>query len=457
MKILALLLGIVICLSVTGCGGGQTPSPGNGETESAGPERSNEPATQTSNESPEPARRTDRGESPRQAEEPSPQITRTVSESPSENRGDKSPTGDARPHSEEASILDLMDLIPLFEVSWEGVYINDYGRAREAHGIQAPATDASDEELMEYLLELESTGLAPGPWISGYASEAALAQLEQAKHLGFGIGDVDRSVFVEKLPITLEAVVGRIDPEVTEGSLRRCGQCPDTDIREHGGVRFYSWGEDVRPDLDKSLHPPAFDRLGRGGRIAVLDSLAFRTIETEGMTYLIDTYFDNQASLADDPDLALAAGVLERQDVYSAMLRADVGHLEAPGICEVLDNCDEEEWEKMRSQLGLGPDQEGILDRYDLLGTGVGNDENGFYAVLVFIYENEDVARENVPVLEETLAKGVSVKSGQPWTELFPEGEVWADDRALIARLRTELPLIWMVMVHAGDSLLLHK
>ena len=162
MKMLALLIGIVICLSVIGCGWGQARSPGD---------------------------------------------------------------------LEEASILDLIDLIPLSELSEGGslriVYINDYGRAREAHGIQAPATDASDDELMEYLLELESTGLAPGPWISGYARTARAAQLEQAKHLGFGIGEVEQSVFFSRnCPITLEAVVGRIDPEVTESSLRQLRPVP---------------------------------------------------------------------------------------------------------------------------------------------------------------------------------------------------------------------------------------
>ena len=353
----------------------------------------------------------------------------------------------------EASFLDLLSLIPLVEVNWDAVYINDYERAREAHGIPAPSADASGEELKAYIRELQSTGLAMGPWISGYTMNA-IAQLEQAKHLGFSIGDVEQSIRVEKGPITLEVVRGRIDPEVTENSLNLCVECEEPEIREHRSVNFYIWGEDLQGDLNKILHPPAFDRVGRGGRIAVLDSLALRTVETDGMRNLIDTYLDRHNSLADDPDLALAAGALERQGVYSAVLWVEVAYFYAPNICDRLDYCDEDE---LAEALGIYLDEVGFRDSYNLLGTGVGNDEKGFYTVLAFIYENEKAAHANVSAFEESLAKGVSMESGQPWSEIFPEGEAWTEDRVLVARLRTESPSIWLNMALALDSLLWHR
>ena len=65
-----------------------------------------------------------------------------------------------------------MDLIPLNEDSRAFVSFNDYSLAREANGIQVPAEDASSQDLEEYLFELFSTGLAPGPWISGFTNQA---------------------------------------------------------------------------------------------------------------------------------------------------------------------------------------------------------------------------------------------------------------------------------------------
>ena len=60
-----------------------------------------------------------------------------------------------------------------------------------------------------------------------------------------------------------------------------CAECPEPEILEHAGIEFYSWGEELKLSIDRSLQPPAFDLLGRGSRIAVLDSLVLRTVETE--------------------------------------------------------------------------------------------------------------------------------------------------------------------------------
>ena len=111
----------------------------------------------------------------------------------------------------------------------------DCTRARDAHHIGTPEADATEEELHEYLRELNKIGLAPGPWISGYTDQS-MAQLAHAKHLGFDIGDVERSILAEKVPIRLEAATGRIDPKATETFLAACTECPEPEIREHIGI-----------------------------------------------------------------------------------------------------------------------------------------------------------------------------------------------------------------------------
>ena len=193
-------------------------------------------------------------------------------------------------------------------------------------------------------------------------------------------------------------MTGRFDPEATLRLLAACAECPEPERLEHDGIEFYSWGEDLIPDLPKRLLPPAFDPLGRGGRIAVLDSLVLRSIETEGMKGLIDSYLDNRDSLADDPSMALAAVTLDGLGVYSGLIFGDVEELEAPELCDLLpDQCpDAEQLEKIRSSLGMAPVESRGLEKYILLGTGVGHDEDGLYTVLAFVYENEDVAERNV-------------------------------------------------------------
>ncbi len=350
------------------------------------------------------------------------------------------------PLTSEGGLTGLLRLIPQAETFSAFVSYNDYVKAREANGIEVPAEGASDEDLSTYIRELTLAGVAPGPWISGFSGPYAVAQLEQRTYLGFGVGDVEESILAGEPPHVLEAATGGIDPGATDRSLAACAECPEPEIHEHLGVRFYSWGEDFRPDLARRLQPPAYDELGRGGRIAVLDALAFRTLATEGMRSLIATYRDVRDSLANDPDLALAAGLLEDLEAYSAILLGDV-EMFGPGCV----GCDD----VMR--LVLQAAAEHSLDEYSALGAGVGRDTDGFFTILVFVYANEEDASRNVGVFKERWNTGMAMVSNQPWTEHFPQGEVWNDGTALIAKLRTDVATIWLSMVFASDSLLWHK
>ncbi len=367
--------------------------------------------------------------------EPSPESVPTAASAG--NGGVATPTASVfipPPTTLENGLAGLLRLIPMPSDGgyWNSVYLNDYKRMRVAHGIQAPEKDATGADLEEYLSRVfEETG-ASGPWLSGYHPQAT--GRDDKEFLRFDIGNVDGSIWAEDLPRTYEVLTGRFDPDAAGRLLAACAVCPEPEIQEHGGIEFYSWGEGLELYLERRLQPPAFDAQGRGGGIAVLDSLVLRTVEPEGMRHLIDTHLDNRDSLADNPDLALAAGALEGLGVYSGLLFGDV------------------------AELGMAsPEESRGLDEYILLGTGVGHDEDGFYTALVFVYENEDVAERNAGVFENNLAKGFSIYSNKPWAELFPHSEVWNEDRTLIAKLRTESPvnrLIYLSMVVNRDSLI---
>ena len=120
-----------------------------------------------------------------------------------------------------------------------------------------------------------------------------------------------------------------------------------------------------------------------------------------------------------------------------------------------MEDCDEKELDKLRSQLGMAPPESRGLDKYTLVGAGVGHDRDGFYTVPLFVYENEDVAQRNVEAFNKVLAEGYLFYSGKPRTGHFLQSEVWNDGRALIANLRTENPRTWALMVGTGESLLM--
>ena len=76
----------------------------------------------------------------------------------------------------------------------------------------------------------------------------------------------------------------------------------------------------------------------------------------------------------------------------------------------------------MRAELGM--EAEDAPDEFSVLGAGVARDSDGFLTMLVFVYEDVDVANRNVQDLEEMLANGYSFATGRPWTEYFPQSEV---------------------------------
>ena len=363
-------------------------------------------------------------------------------------------SADPRPLTFEGGLVDLLRLIRKAEAYRAFVSYNDYVRARAANGIEAPAEGANDADLDKYIRELFSAGVAPGHWISGFTDHATV-QLKQREYLSFDIGDVEQSILAGEPPNMLEAATGRFDPEATDRALAACADCPDPEIHEHLEVKFYSWGEDYAANLEKRLQPPVYDQLGRGGRIAVLDSIVFRTLATEGMWSLIETYRDAWDSLADDPALTLAARELRNLGVYSAILVGDVERFTTDPLDSLLSAEEQAQLEKMRAQLGM--EAEDTPDEFSVLGAGVARDSDGFFTMLVFVYEDADVANRNVQDLEEMLANGQSVATGQPWIEYFPQSEVWNDGRTLIARLRTEHPRIWLHVVFNNENLLWPK
>ena len=374
-----------------------------------------------------------------------------------ETSGNTAGFGNAR----GGTFLSLLEVLPLNAADPGLVSFNDYERARDSHGIALPGDDASYDDLADYISALNSAGMIRGPWISGF-SYAATEQIDQREHWSIGIEDMDQSIQVGEPSNSLEAVRGRFNPEATESALVRCSECLEPDRLEHLGVGYYSWGKDNEISMLNGWDPPAFDPLGRGGRIAVLESHVFRTLETPGMRSMIGTYLGREDSLADDPDMALAARELDGLEAYSVLLfdldSRDSLHPEWEKQYTVEsaleEHCEtEEECIEVRARF----EEVDALDKYKILGAGVGSDEAGPYLCLVFVYGDQGDAERNMSVLKDRLAKGVSEEHDLPWNELFPEAEVWSDGRTLTAKLRTEDPRMWIGILRSRDTILWYK
>ena len=352
------------------------------------------------------------------------------------------------------SFAGLLELIPDNPQSRELVYINDYSRVADAFNVRPPEDD--DEALMRYLGDVccSRTGMRVGPWISGFTQNATL-QIENREYLAFSLRNVDQSIMTGTPPGDLEVIKGTFDPEATDRAINRCSECPPPDREEHRGMEFYSWGRDLAVSLRDRGRPPAFDNLGRGGRIAVLDSFVFRTVETPGMRSLISTYLGMEESLGDDPDMSLAAREMDELELYSALIMGNVEWLSLEGVIE--NACAEAAATQVDcDQLKARMEETGVLDEYEVLGAGVGMDGDGPFVSWIFVYLDEHEARRNVPVFEGIVSSGGSLNGHRPWSELFSDAEVWSTGRVLIAKLRTENLRIWEAVVLNRDSLLLH-
>ena len=309
--------------------------------------------------------------------------------------------------TETSGFLELLEVIPDNAQTRGWVQVNDYQRFRETFDIQIPGPEAGEEALMDYLLRPIDMPQFFGPFISGYGQFAPQA-LERRRYLGFDLRDVHRSAEAGVPPNVLEVVQGDFDPNKTALALAACAECEAPEETERRGTKFYSWGEDLVVDVQKILAPPAFDRLGRGGRIAVLDEYVFRTLETGGMEALIDARRGDRSSLAGVDDFrALAAG-LDEQNAYSGLL-TDMTQSFDETLRDILDGADitfsREEQARQRATL----EEEPLLRPYEAFATGAGRDNRGQYMVVVLVHSSDRAAQQNVELLRRRIEESQSL------------------------------------------------
>ncbi len=359
------------------------------------------------------------------------------------------PTGAPAATLADTAYEGLLGTIPDTPELRREVYINDYALVRQVFDIPLPGPGDDEDALAEFYERPPPTGFgreADDPPVMGFGAISFFGPFNQHRnitaenlqHLAFDVRSMDQSIVALALPATLDVVRGRFDPQATDKSLESCSECEPHSREEYGGVSYYSWGEDYAFNPQLRFAPPAFDEIGRGGRIAVLDEYVFRTLGTSDMKALIDAGLNEGASLADVEEFRLLAGGMSRLGAYTMLLSDDV-----------------EVWDTANYAAEGGP----WLRPYEAFATGAGKDENGHYMALVLVHADDASSEENVGLLRRIIEEEGSVLYDALWSDYIDveRSEIHAEGRVLLAKLRGGFANNWRDCVIQRDGLILHE
>ena len=359
---------------------------------------------------------------------------------------------------------ELLRAIPDTPENRSEVYIDDYALARRLFVIPLPGPGDDEAALQEFydwnpplgedgdtvpVLQFGQTAFFSP---LNYLSKGVAANIH---HLAFDIRSMDQTIVAGPQDAKLDVTLGRFDPDATDEALRSCSECPTPEREEYGGVPYYSWGQDNGVDRDMILAPPAFDRLGRGGRIAVLDSYVFHTWATDEMKSLIDALRDERPSLADFEEYRLLAAGMSRLGAYAMLLSDNTFGLEAmvESYLEWPDASNDQaaEWRVKWA----GP---GALRPYLAFAMGAGKDEDGPYMALALVHADSRPAEENVDLLRRRIEKGSSSIHQTPWSDQIDVAslEIQSEDRLLLAKLRGPISRSYLDLLTFRDNLIVH-
>jgi hypothetical protein len=201
--------------------------------------------------------------------------------------------------------------------------------------------------------------------------------------------------------------------------------------REHSGTEYYAWGEDFRQHLRIRHEAPAFDDLGRGGRLTASSRYVLRTLWNEGMERMLDAAAGKSPSLADNEDFALIARALDAKQAVSAYVtdcnlsRARVNAW-LDGLSAAGRSVASSRWEPPSTEVLLAPYRVyAIASAYD----------DGPVTILLLVHETSELAEANIERLRQRLER-VRVERGTgTLRDVYSEVEIEAQDRMLIARL----------------------
>ena len=360
----------------------------------------------------------------------------------------------------------LLGAIPDTPEARTSVYINDYALARRLFDPIFPVPGPGDDEeaVAQFNTRLPPMGRPPEgeAWpVMSFGNHSFFGPVNHRRvnfqHFAFDARNLDQSIAAGP-GAEMDVARGRFDTQAADKALGTCSECSAPSREEHRGVPYYSWGADNEIDDSMKFAPPAFDGLGRGGRIAVLDEYVFRTLATDAMNLLIDAHLNEAPSLADVEEFRLLASGMSRLGGYSIFLSGDVGilgidesaKLEVGGRSPTQEQIDE-----MRAKLA----NPGLLRPYQAVGFGGGKDEDGAHMALVLVHADDGSAEDNVALLRRRIEEGSSIWFDAPWSDVVDVDalEIYTDGRLLLAKLKGDISLKPFDWYDYRDNLILHE
>lgn len=357
-----------------------------------------------------------------------------------------------------SSFEELLAAIPDTPGASHSVQLSDIGTFRDMFGIAIPSPDADHEALMEYTWMLggllpDGEKIAPGPglllmqeaWLLGLHNYST--EFNTRPYFGFDRRDMNQVAVAGdgNQPVTVEVYMGEFDPDLTASLLAECDECVEADQPEYNGISYYAWGDNATGRLKDRFAPPAFDAIGRGGKMMVQDDRVLRTLSNGGMENAIDTISGNQSSLAEVEDHALAARGLAALDAFTALATRDRFDVDSvlDALCEGGDpSCPQGE-DAVRHDLTGSP----LLLPFSLVASGHGSTGDDWYVTLVLVHDDEATAEANVDRLLDRVREGTMPRGERDWVDIYERVEVGVDGRVLMAKLYPPPDTAWDLVV----------
>jgi hypothetical protein len=245
-------------------------------------------------------------------------------------------------------------------------------------------------------------------------------------------------------PVEGVAAIGRFDPQATAEALSHQDGWPSWaaaayTTEEYRGVTIHSWGSGLENHLPDRFLPPHIDWLGRAKPLAVTDKYLFYADSVETVRQMIDASQNQYSSLADLPEYAAIANGLAGLNTYQAVI--------GPSSLSNLD-----------SEQGGGEAGGPLLGKYLTFGTGLAQDESGYYIAIALYHENSADARANVSLLRERTEYAIPQLIQLPLENLVTDMQIDVEDNLLIAKIYTTSPSsLWNSWFYYHDSWLAYE
>lgn len=341
----------------------------------------------------------------------------------------------------------LLAVVPDDPAFTRFVLLTDYHAAADAIGVTVPTIDTpgttgsgAEPEVIDYLTALLGPPTEGEPRAAarsiGYVDAADLADVWAWRdEFGFSIVDTVAAVEAGLPPEMISAHVVAVTEHDVDDAVRTHAVWSDRLVdTEHAGIPYYQWGTDAEINIDRRT---AGRPLGRGGQLALIDTVAVRSVLDSAMVGALSAIGDNRTLAANGDAMAVVDALVER-GVYSMLLTS-----EGPSA--------------PREPTSTPP-----LAPYQWLGAGIAFDAGGaldegtFLNVVVLHHADEAAAAVNLERLEQLIDQGSSVVTDAPWSSIYRIRSVGTEGVRTIAVLEIvegANPETWLRSFVAYDSL----